>query len=113
MHGDSLHWIITWFDAGHSQGNVSQSDREYKLHLLMIILWSIWKDRCAALFQNAKPNRLLSLSTISTLVENCKTKTNNNDITGVSLQVQAHKWDPPDSDYVNALEQKGASSMEE
>ncbi|XP_026451067.1 uncharacterized protein LOC113351266 [Papaver somniferum] len=62
---------------------------------LMVTVWTIWKDRCAKVFDNRNPNRSLSVARINGLtILNCSSSN------GIANPLQVQRWIPPNDGYL-------------
>ncbi|XP_026379656.1 uncharacterized protein LOC113274493 [Papaver somniferum] len=95
QHGSLKNWVISWFSAGNNLIFGSGITRKEINELLMVAVWTIWKDRCSKVFQNINPNNMLSLENIHGL-----TALVNNNITVSNNSLQVLRWKPPDSGYI-------------
>ncbi|XP_026397067.1 uncharacterized protein LOC113291789 [Papaver somniferum] len=95
QHGSLKNWVISRFSAGNNLIFGSGITRQEINKLLMVAIWTIWKDRCSKDFQKINPNRMLSLENIHRL-----TAPVNNNITVNNNSLQVLRWKPPDCGYI-------------
>ncbi|XP_026399279.1 uncharacterized protein LOC113295145 [Papaver somniferum] len=94
-HSWFFYRVISWF---HTRANLNfgtEISTESLNKLLMVFVWSIWKDRCSKKFQNHDPNRVMTLDNINKMVYYVPSHAVN-----LNTQLQIHKWKPPDFGYL-------------
>ncbi|XP_026384293.1 uncharacterized protein LOC113279856 [Papaver somniferum] len=95
QYGSFKNWILSWFSAGSNFTFGTWITRHDFNKLLMVSLWTIWKDRRSKIFQNISPNKSMSIVVINRMVSPISNPRNTNN--GV-LQVQ--NWKPPENGSV-------------